>query len=102
MAFNWNDASTNATDMTITNTVASRRLKAPRGISRMAVRGFSASIRASTSRLNPMAALRAVTMATTTQAICAHANGACCHASNAPVSANGSANTECEKRMNDR
>ena len=45
-----------------TKTAASRRLIAPRGISRMAVRGLSASKRASTARLKPMAALRALTM----------------------------------------
>ena len=65
------------------------RLSAPRGISRIAVRGLSASMRASTSRLKPIAALRADTIATMTHRICRHSNGACCHASNAPVSANG-------------
>ena len=43
------------------------RVIAPRGSSRIAVRGFSASWRASTSRLNPIAALRAATIATTIQ-----------------------------------
>ena len=47
---------------TTTNSAASRRVIAPRGSSRIAVRGLSASNRASTSRLNPIAALRAPTM----------------------------------------
>src|SRR5204863_274561 len=51
------------TDAMATNTAASRIDIAPRGSSRFDVLGFSASIRASTSRLNPMAALRADTMA---------------------------------------
>ena len=41
----------------------------------MAVRGLSASKRASTARLKPMAALRALTMQTTIQPTCAHENG---------------------------
>jgi hypothetical protein len=75
---------------------------APRGSSRIAVRGFSASKRASTSRLNPMAALRALTMQRMIQPACGHENGSCRHASSAPVSANGSANTEWLKRTNDK
>jgi len=59
-------------------------------------------MRASTSRLKPIAALRAETIATTTHRICCQANGASCQASSAPVNANGSANTECENLMNDR
>ena len=55
----WNDTQTNAADATTTKAVASRRDIAPRGSSRDAVRGFIASKRASTSRLNPIAALRA-------------------------------------------
>ena len=66
----------------------------PRGISRIAVRGFSASIRASTIRLNPIAALRAATIATRIQPTVGHATATCREASNAPASANGSANTE--------
>ena len=59
-------------------------------------------MRASTRRLKPIAALRADTIATITHRTCRHANGACCHASSAPVSANGRANTEWLNRMNDR
>ena len=81
---------------------ASRTDIAPRGSSRAAVRGLSASKRASTSRLNPIAALRAATMQTTTQPTCAHANGCSRHASSAPVNANGSAKTEWLKRTKER
>ena len=93
---------TNTTEETTTKIVASRRLIAPRGSSRIAVRGLSASNRASTSRLNPIAALRAPTMQTTIQPTCAQENGCSRHASSAPVSANGSANTEWLKRTNER
>ena len=74
----------------------------PRGSSRIAVRGLSASKRASTARLKPIAALRALTMQTTIQPTCVHENGCVRHASSAPVSANGSANTEWLKRTNER
>ena len=60
-------------------------------------------MRASTSRLNPIAALRAATIATRIHADApASATGACCAASSAPASANGSANTEWLKRTNER
>src|SRR5687767_10137289 len=68
----------------------------------MAVRGLSASNRASTSRLKPIAALRAATMQTAIQPTCAHENGCSRHASSAPVNANGSAKTEWLKRTNER
>src|SRR5688572_13933932 len=68
---------TNATDMTPTNTVASLVDMRPLGISRDEVRGFAASNRASTSRLNPMAALRAVTMQATIQNTCHHVTAFC-------------------------
>jgi hypothetical protein len=48
-----------------------------------------------------MAALRALTMHTTIHATCVHENGCVRHARSAPVSANGSANTEWLKRTND-
>ena len=104
----------NATDETRTNTNASRRVIAPRGISRIAVRGFFASYCASTRRLKPIAALRAATIATTIQAtrhpispagsLSTEAESAEveCSASKAPVSANGSAKTLWLKRTNDR
>jgi hypothetical protein len=53
---------TNATDIAATNTPASAGDMRPLGISRIDVRGFAASNRASTRRLKPIAALRAVTM----------------------------------------
>ena len=57
-------AATNAIDITTTKTVASVVDMRPLGISRDDVRGFAASNRASTRRLKPIAALRAVTMHT--------------------------------------
>src|SRR5262249_45550881 len=94
-------ANTNTTDATTTKTIASRVVIPPRGSSRMAVRGLRASIRASTSRLNPIAALRAATIATRIHATVAHVTVVRCAASSAPASANGSANTEWLKRTND-
>jgi hypothetical protein len=85
---------TKATDETTTNRMASRRLIAPRGSSRPAVLGFFASKRASTSRLKPIAALRAATMQATIQAIRTGDSGTNLVARSAPASANGSANTE--------
>ena len=61
-------ANTNTADDTITKTAASGVVIAPRGSSRIAVRGLSASNRASTRRLKPIAALRALTMHTTIHA----------------------------------
>jgi hypothetical protein len=52
--------------------------------------------------LNPIAALRAATIAMTIQPTRAHVIGCVRAASSAPVSANGSAKTECEKRTNER
>ena len=94
---------TKAADDTRTKPVASRMDIAPRGSSRFAVRGFSASWRASTSRLNPMAALRAVTIAARIQKRrpAESALASRCSASSAPASANGSANTEWPMRTND-
>jgi hypothetical protein len=92
-------ASTNAIDETITKARASARVITPRGSSRIAVRGLSASCEASASRLNPIAALRAATMAATihprrwSRDVPVHSPGRC-SAINAPVRANGSANTE--------
>ena len=82
------------TDATATNAAASRIVIAPRGSSRFDVLGFSASIRASTSRLNPIAALRADTMAARIQPTVPQVIAVWRAASSAPASANGSANTE--------
>ena len=96
-------ANTKTSEATTTNTVASARVIAPRGISRDAVRALSASCAASASRLNPIAALRAATIATTIHAT-RGPTSASAHrpvsfkASSAPVKANGSANTEWLKR----
>src|SRR5690348_486840 len=71
----------------------------PAGMWRMRVRGLRRSISASMSRLNAMAADRAPTMATTIQAVLIHSRRRSRPpsrmASTAPVSANGSAKTEC-------
>ena len=95
-------ANTNTADITITKAVASGFESRPLGSSRIAVRGLSASIFASTRRLKPIAALRALTIHTTIHATCIHENGCSRQASNAPVSANGSANTEWLKRTKER
>src|SRR5687768_9796123 len=95
-------AKTNTADEMTTKIVASVIDIAPRGSSRIDVRGFNASRRASTSRLKPIAALRALTMQAMIQSTCDHENGATRHASSAPVSANGSANTVWLKRTNER
>ena len=68
----------------------------------MAVRGFSASKRASTSLLNAMAALRALIMQHAIHSTCSQRNGVDRHASKAPVKANGSANTEWLNRTSER
>jgi len=60
-------ANTKTAEAIVTNNTASGRVIAPRGNSRMAVRGLRASYRASTRRLKPMAALLAATIATTIQ-----------------------------------
>src|SRR5215471_5023101 len=97
----WNAQATNSTDETITNTMASPRDIRPRGSSRIAVRGLRASKPASTRRLNPIAALRAVTIAATIHATRAIVSGTTRAARIAPTSANGSANTEWLTRTND-
>ena len=67
----------------------------------MAVLGFRASNRASTIRLKPMAAVRAVTMAATIQPIRVQVSGATLAASTAPARAKGSAKTVWLNRMNE-
>src|SRR5262245_65102328 len=101
-ALNWNAAATKIADDTATKTPASRVDIAPRGSSRLAVRGLSASWRASARRLNPIAALRAATMQTTIQTSDIQSNGRLRQASSAPVSANGRAKTEWLTRTNER
>jgi hypothetical protein len=81
--------------------IACSRDNRPAGSSRIAVRGFSASKCASTMRLNDIAALRAVTMARMIQPTRPQVTGCSIAASSAPTSANGSANTEWLKRMNE-
>jgi hypothetical protein len=97
------DAANRNTSETIATKMAASGLESrPRGSSRIAVRGFSASIPASTSRLKPIAALRALTIQTTIQPTCDQEKGCTRHASSAPVSAKGSAKTEWLKRTNER
>jgi hypothetical protein len=91
----------NAAEATATNQAASRFDMTPRGSSRAAVRGLRASCEASTSRLNPMAADRAVTMQAMIQPSRGHEKATSRVASSAPVSAKGSANTEWLTRTND-
>jgi len=74
-AFNREAAKMNRAEATTTNIVASVRVIAPRGSSRIDVRGFSASWRASASLLKPIAALRAATMQTIIHATCDQENG---------------------------
>ena len=92
---------TNATEATATSVTASRMVIAPRGSSRLAVRGFFASYRTSTIRLKPIAAVRAVAIARTTPPIRPHVRGDEPAASSEPLSANGNANTVWLKRIND-
>src|SRR5439155_15883804 len=96
------EANRNAVDAATTNRMASTTVIAPRGSSRLAVRGLSASILASTRRLKPIAALRADTMATRIQPTTGHVIRACRDASSAPANAKGSANAEWLKRTNAR
>ena len=90
------------TDAITTNAAASRIDIAPRGSSRFAVLGLSASMRASTRRLNPIAALRADTIAARIQPTVPAVIGDCRAASSAPASANGRANTEWLNLTNDK
>ena len=66
---------TNTPDDTATSSAASVVDIAPRGSSRIEVRGFKASNLASTRRLNPMAALLALTMQTMIQSTCDQEKG---------------------------
>ena len=94
-------ATANTKDDTATNAAASLVVIVPRGSSRPAVRGLSASMRASARRLKPIAALRAATIATTIHPTVCQVSGTRRAASSAPAKANGSANTEWPKRTND-
>ena len=92
-------ASTNTAVETATNRTTSRADRTPAGSSREAVRGLRASIARSTRRLKPIAALRAETMATTIQRTWRPLMPETRAASDAEARANGSAKTECEKRI---
>ena len=88
-------AATRAAAERATNAQTSRRVRRPDGSSRAAVRGLRASSSWSASRLKPMAALRAPTMATRIHSTC-RGGGAPPAARNAAARANGRAKTECE------
>src|SRR4029453_6373106 len=66
---------TNTDEAMTTKMPASVRVIAPRGSSRIDVRGFNASCRASASLLKPIAALSAVTMQAMIHATCDQENG---------------------------
>src|SRR5260370_39604944 len=87
-------ATRNTTEPATTNPPTKPALSAPAGKARVAVLGFTASSLQSTNRLNAIAALRAATMQTTISPSTRN-GGHPPAARNAPVSANGSANTEC-------
>src|SRR3954464_8447997 len=92
--FNSHAASTRSALEETTKTATKVFERAPAGIARDEVRGFSASNFASTKRLNAIAAERAPTIATTIQKIC-RPEGRPLAASMAPHSAKGSAKIEC-------
>jgi len=94
----WVVTRTKAIEAPTTRATASPDDMTLRGSSRFAVRGFNASNRASTNRLNPMAAVRAVTMAATIHRTRVTVRGVCRAANRAPTRANGRANTECPIR----
>jgi hypothetical protein len=99
--FNWPAATMKTTDHATIQVIACAREMIPRGISRRAVRGFRASHHASTSRLNPMAALRAATMAITIHPTCHTVTGVTRAARRAPVRAKGNAKREWLNRTKD-
>ena len=78
-----------------TETQACRTVIAPRGSSRVAVRGFRASNSRSTIRLNPIATQRADEKATTTSATNRQVTGCVNEAASTPSRANGSAKRVC-------
>ena len=92
--FNWDAASTNTAQATTTNVATKAGLNWPAGSALVCVRGLAASIEASASRLNAIAAERAATIATTIHASWRQF-GTPRAANIAPHNANGSANTEC-------
>src|SRR6185437_3868726 len=92
--FNCAADSTKTAAIATVNPPTNPRESSPAGMARERVRGFSASSPASAQRLKAMAADRALTLHTMIQTSCI-ALGSPLAASIAPVSAKGSANTEC-------
>ena len=87
-------AKISSAEVTATNPATNGRDSLPAGSARVLVRGLAASISASASRLNAMAAERAATRATQIQNN-VQAEGMPRAASTAPVSPNGSVRNEC-------
>src|SRR5579862_3395704 len=92
--FSWEAAITNNAHETATNVATKAGVRAPVGKARVRVRGLAASMEASASRLNAIAADRADTIAMMIQ-VSAWAEGRPFAASIAPQRANGSTKTEC-------
>src|SRR5215472_10966205 len=92
--FNCQAANTSTSDATTTNQNTKPFESFPAGNARILVRGFSASISASTSRLNAIADERAATNATMIHVETCRL-GIPRAANTAPVKPNGSVSTEC-------
>ena len=87
-------ATTSSAADTTVNTPTALLVMSPAGMARIAVRGLSASMPASATRLNAIAQLRAPTMATSIQPRTPH-GGTPPAAKKALMTANGSAKTVC-------
>ena len=94
---------TNAADAANSATRTCQTATRPAGNARETVRGLRASMPRSSNRFATIAAVRALTMHPTTRSAesdnARQSIGPCGNATNAPKSANGSANTECESLM---
>src|SRR5690606_42157220 len=92
-----------ATQFTAVNRNAFPGVIRPAGISRTAVRGFSASMSRSKYRLNAIAAFLAVTiqMSISRNSVQSKDNSVVCKARKNPMIANGSAKTLCANSTND-
>src|SRR5687767_3870995 len=94
----WYEASTKTSAATLVRTLASQTVTLPRGNSHSLLRGLSSSNSLSAKRLNPIAAVRAPTMATRIQIKFRRVTGYFGHAKATEDRANGNANTVCENR----
>ena len=95
---------TNPAALKYVSAMAFARLMRPDGKCRCAVRGFNASSRRSTMRLNPIAVVRAQTIAARISRNVRHPGHprSVLAATTIDANANGSANTVCEKRTNSK